>query len=40
MDPDQIASDEGSSLIWIHVVCNIGCLRTDPDERTGDKSRD
>ena len=30
MNPDQTAP-LGSSLIWVHIVCNKGCLRT-PDK--------
>ena len=38
MNPDQTASL--GSLIWVHIVCNIGYLRTYADERADDKSRD
>ena len=31
MYPDQIAPS-GSSLIWVHIVCNIGCLRNLAEE--------
>ena len=36
---DQTAS-YGTNLIWVHIVCNIGYLRTYADERADDKIRD
>ena len=39
MNPDQ-AAPQGSSLIFVHSVCNKGYLRTLPNERTDDKSGD
>ena len=38
MNPDQTAP--GSILVWVHIVCNIGYLRAQTDERSEDKSRD
>ena len=32
MNPDQ-TTPIGSRLIWVHVVCNIGCLRTLADNK-------
>ena len=31
MNPDQTATQR-SSLIWCHIVCNIGYLKTKADE--------
>ena len=39
MEPNQTAPF-GSSLIWVHFVCNISYLGTEADERAEDKSRD
>ena len=38
MNSDQTAPE--SSLIWVHIVCNIGYLRAKTDERADDRSRD
>ena len=43
VNPDQTAPSDcslGSSLIWVHSVCNTGYLRTEADERANDKSHD
>ena len=37
--PDQTAP-KGISLILVHIVCNIGFLRTYADKRADDKSCD
>ena len=39
MIPDQTAP-KGDSLILVHIVCNIGYLRTCADERGRNKSCD
>ena len=39
MNPDQTVPF-GSSLIRVHIVCNIGYLRIYADERAKDRSRD
>ena len=39
MNPDQPALD-GSSLIWVHIVCNICYLRALGEETADDKSHD
>ena len=31
---------QGNSLIWVHIVCNKGYLRTFTDENVDDKSPD
>ena len=36
MDPDQTAPN-GSSVRWVHIVCNIGYLRTYAEETADDK---
>ena len=38
MNPDQTA--RGSSLILIHIVCNIGYSSTLADERADDNCRE
>ena len=38
MDPDQTAP--GSSLIWVHIACYIGHVRTHADESANDISCD
>ena len=35
MNSDQTAP---FSLIWVHIICNIGYLRTEADARADDKS--
>ena len=37
MNPDQIAQ-KGSSLIWFHIVCNVGHQSTKTEERADDKT--
>ena len=37
MNPDQTAP-RGSSLNWVHIVCNIGYLNTKADQRVNNKS--
>ena len=38
MYSDQTAA-KGSSLIWVHSVCNIGYLGTKANEKAEDQSR-
>ena len=38
MNPDQTAP--WSSLIWVHIVCNIGYQSTYADERAGNNCRE
>ena len=41
MSSDQTApKGKGSSLIWVHSVCNIGFLITQADKRADNKSCD
>ena len=40
MNPDQTAPFGSSSLIRVHIDCNIGYLRTQVDDRADDKNRD
>ena len=37
MNPDQTAP-LGSSLIWVHSVCNVGYESTQTDERSRERS--